>query len=133
MACITGASDSLDESLNTLRFAGQASHVKNRVARKEARDEAKAKEAAIATSGNELKLDSSGCGVVPLSDGRELPVRGSWGDDLTGGLPTILCIHDFGKDGSQFDGLLAALGGQAPLCSRLTLHSRPKSGSAGAR
>ena len=34
VACITSASDSLDESLNTLRFATQASHVKNKVAKK---------------------------------------------------------------------------------------------------
>ena len=30
-ACLTAADDSLDESLNTLRFAVQASHIENRV------------------------------------------------------------------------------------------------------
>ena len=45
--------------------------------------------------------------------GPGVPVRGVWGDDLSDGLPTILCIHDFGQDGSQFDSLLAALTGQA--------------------
>ena len=34
VACITSASDSIDESLNTLRFATQARHVKNKVAKK---------------------------------------------------------------------------------------------------
>ena len=113
VACITSASDSTDESLNTLRFATQASHVKNKVAKKEARDEQAAKDAAIATSGNELVLDSSGKGVVPLSDGKQLAVRGWWGGNGDDGLPTILCIHDFGRDGSQFDGLIAALSGSA--------------------
>ena len=35
VACLTAASDSLDESLNTLRFAVQCSHVKNKVAARE--------------------------------------------------------------------------------------------------
>ena len=121
----------------------QASHVKNKVAKKEAKDEAKAAAAELSKTGNELALDAEGKGVVPLSDGREyvssgfqpsepsqsqscrltesrafesrpdrLPVRGAWGSDASdGGKPTILCIHDFGHDASQFDGLIAALDG----------------------
>merc|ERR1712151_48148 len=38
IACVTQAGDSLSESVNTLRFAMQASHVKNKVEKKEAKD-----------------------------------------------------------------------------------------------
>ena len=52
--------------------------------------------------------------MVPLASFGELPVRGAWGDP-SDGKPTILCIHDFGHDGSQFDAVLAALGESAHI------------------
>lgn len=104
IACITAAEDSLDESLNTLRFSLQASHVKNRVADKEAKDKLLAAAGAIEDSAHELVLSADGTGEVPLPGG-PLPVRGSWSGDR----PVVICIHDFGKDASQFDGLISEL------------------------
>ena len=40
IACVTQAADSLSESISTLRFAMQASHVKNKVEQKETQDQA---------------------------------------------------------------------------------------------
>merc|ERR1719401_2889175 len=65
IACVTGAGDSLDESLNTLRFAAQASHIKNQVSHKEKRDQATADASSIAEKGHHLAL-VGGRGEVPL-------------------------------------------------------------------
>merc|ERR1719387_718700 len=47
IACVTQAGDSISESVSTLRFAMQASHVKNKVANKEAKDAKNAEKDAI--------------------------------------------------------------------------------------
>jgi len=116
ICCITAADDSLDESLNTLRFALQASHVKNKVASKEKKDQQAAAAAAIEDSGNALTLSADGKGEVSLKGG-PLSVRGSWQGDG----PVVICIHDFGSDGSQFDGVIALLAGETRVLA-LTLN-----------
>jgi hypothetical protein len=90
VACLTASSDSLDESLNTLRFAVQCSHVKNKVAKKDKKDVEKAKAADIASSGNELDFDADGAAEVPLPAGT-ISVRGSW-DDAS--LPAVILLSD---------------------------------------
>ena len=93
VCCVTAAADSLDETLNTLRFAAQASHVKNKVAKSEAKTAAAAEEAKMAASGNQPELGSDGRGTVPLSDG-PMAVAGVWGDAPT----ALICIDGCAKD-----------------------------------
>ena len=122
VACLTAASDSLDESLNTLRFAVQCSHVKNKVAKKDRKDEEKAKAADIASTGNQLAFDADGAAEVPLPTGA-ISVRGSWGDAT---LPALILLpdadHTMGwgsEDPAQFDGLVALLKDRARvLCPK---------------
>merc|ERR1711988_1352258 len=47
IACVTQADDSMSESINTLRFGMQASHVKNKVAKQDAKDKAAEEKADI--------------------------------------------------------------------------------------
>ena len=77
--------------------------MKNRVANKEKKDRETAKADAIAEAGNALAL-SEGRGVVPLKTG-DVPVLGDWGD----GGPAVICLHDFGKTGDQFAGVIEHL------------------------
>jgi len=123
VACLTASSDSLDESLNTLRFAVQCSHVKNKVAKKDKKDVEKAKAADIASSGNELDFDADGAAEVPLPAGT-ISVRGSW-DDAS--LPAVILLSDSehtmgwgSEDPAQFDGLVALLKGSARvICPKI--------------
>jgi len=123
VACLTAASDSLDESLNTLRFAVQCSHVKNKVAKKDKKDEEQAKAADIASAANELAFGEDGAAEVALPTGT-ISVRGSW-DDTS--LPAVILLpdseHTMGwgsEDPAQFDGLIALLKGRARvLCPKL--------------
>lgn len=94
VCCITQAADSLDESLNTLRFAAQASHVKNKVAKSESKAAEEAKAAKMAASANMPKLDADGSGTIPLS--RPLTVCGCWLSQ-DGAIP-VICINGFIKD-----------------------------------
>mmetsp|Transcript_61464 Transcript_61464/g.138688 ORF Transcript_61464/g.138688 Transcript_61464/m.138688 type:complete len:418 (+) Transcript_61464:3-1256(+) len=106
IACVTKASDSIDESLNTLRFALQASHVKNQVKNKEAKDQAAAEADAIADAAAGSGFRLSGEGSVPLPGGA-LPVRGTWG---SGSGKAIICVHDFEGSGADFAGIVPFLG-----------------------
>lgn len=109
IACITAAEDSLDESLNTLRFATQASHVKNAVDKREAKKASAAADGAIESAGHGLQL------VGGVGEAAGVPVRGSWGGDL----PVVLALPDSSAspwgsaDVAQFDGLVKALEGKA--------------------
>merc|ERR1712151_1391990 len=76
IACVTQAADSMSESINTLRFAMQASHVKNKVEKKEAKDAADAAAAKIAESGNMLTL-IDGQATVELPTG-PMQIIGHW-------------------------------------------------------
>ena len=131
VACLTAASDSLDESLNTLRFATQCSHVKNKVAAKDKKDEIKAKAADIESTANQLTL-VGGAGVIELPGNvGTIEVRGSWGDPS---LPAIILLadsdHSMGwgsEDPSQFDELTALLAERARvLCPKLGWGTKDK-------
>ena len=120
IACVTAADDSFDESVNTLRFATQASHVKNAVAAKDARAGRAAADAAVESAGHALALADGAGEVAPpgadrdgvahkdwapsplreakrpylevaLPGGAVVSVRGRWGDG--GGVP-LLCLTD---------------------------------------
>lgn len=106
ICCITAAEDSLSESINTLRFALQASHVKNQVDENQKKADQAAAAEAIADAGNELVLEEDGTAVCNTAAG-DVAVRGDW----TGEGPVLVCLHDFGMDGSQFDGLIQELRG----------------------
>ncbi len=110
VCCITQAADSLDESLNTLRFAAQASHVKNRVAKSETKAAESKAAAKMAASGNVPELDAAGTGRIPLSS-RPIAVRGCWVlQDAAGdaALP-VICINGFIKDDAIQKGIPAAI------------------------
>jgi hypothetical protein len=109
VACITAADDSADESLNTLRFATQASHVKNQVADKEAKAAANAKAGEIEAKGRSFVLVDGECEFT-LADGKAVKVRGCWeGED---GESVVVCLPDSGQsvycDGAatQFDAVM---------------------------
>jgi len=90
IACVTQAVDSMSESVNTLRFAMQASHVKNEVGKKEAKDAQNAEAARIAEKGHMLTL-TDGQGSVELSTG-PMEVHGHWtgsGDKIVVLLPGL--------------------------------------------
>jgi hypothetical protein len=78
IACVTQAEDSISESVSTLRFAMQSSHVKNKVAKKDAQDKKNEEKDKIAAKGNSLILED-GKGTVPLPAG-PMEVIGSWGE-----------------------------------------------------
>ena len=94
VCCVTAAADSLDESLNTLRFAAQASHVKNKVAKSEEKSAAAAEEKKMRASGNQPELGADGRATIPLKSG-PLAVCGVWGDDAP---HALICISGAAKD-----------------------------------
>jgi hypothetical protein len=112
----------MDESLQTLRFATQASHVKNQVAKKAKKDKADQDEEDIEDAGNVLEL-TGGCGEIALPDGSVVAVQGKWNDDQDS--PVFMCLHDSGGmtlvdgiqtasvGGSQFAELITELGEKA--------------------
>jgi hypothetical protein len=97
------------QSLQTLRFAIQASHVKNQVAKKAKKDKAAQDAEDIEDGGNLLQL-TDGIGSITLPDGRAISVQGAWCSDNDS--PCVICLHDAGLDGSQFAGLLQELSGK---------------------
>lgn len=107
IACVTQSADSLSESLSTLRFAMQASHVKNKVEKKEARDQAREDAAQIEEAANEVRFDTSGMAGVSLGCGN-LIVLG----DLSAGVdaPLILLLTGFGHTAEFYAPLGQALG-----------------------
>ena len=112
ISCITAAADSLSESVQTLRFSVQASHVKNRVDAKDAKDQAKKADDKIANAGSHLMLDASGHGEIPVKCGEEESTKlyGFWTNDASS--RTIIFIHDFQKNPHEcFESLITALKG----------------------
>jgi len=103
IACVTQAADSMSESINTLRFAMQASHVKNKVAKKDAADEAAAEAAKIEDSGNALELEG-GKGIVPLPSG-PLEVWGSWPESDR----VVILLGDLNAEPTCLQGIIDAL------------------------
>merc|ERR1712032_465555 len=90
IACVTQAADSMTESVNTLRFAMQASHVKNKVEKKEAKDKAQAEREMIADKGHTLSL-TDGKATVDLPLG-PMEVFGHWmgtGERIVVMLPSL--------------------------------------------
>lgn len=110
ISCITAADDSLEESLNTLRFAMQASHVKNKVADKEKKDKEAAAAEAIEDAGNVPALGADGTGEIDTPQGK-IHVKGSW----SGGGTAVICLHALNQTGSQFDGVINELQGQGRI------------------
>eukprot|EP00928_Gymnodinium_smaydae_P039274 TRINITY_DN26855_c0_g1_i1.p1 TRINITY_DN26855_c0_g1~~TRINITY_DN26855_c0_g1_i1.p1 ORF type:complete len:745 (+),score=93.12 TRINITY_DN26855_c0_g1_i1:74-2236(+) len=107
IACVTQAEDSISESVSTLRFAMQASHVKNKVASKEAKDKANQEKDLIASAGNELVL-SDGCGSVSLNGGAiEIKICGSWQGPEGGRI--VVLLGDLTSEPAQFKGLIDEL------------------------
>lgn len=104
VACVTQAGDSISESVSTLRFAMQASHVKNKVDKKADSDEAAKVKDKIAEAGNALTL-SDGKGVVPLSGG-EIEVRGNVDGSLD---QQVILLADLKDDLGVLSDLIAAL------------------------
>eukprot|EP00931_Biecheleriopsis_adriatica_P076619 TRINITY_DN5030_c0_g1_i1.p1 TRINITY_DN5030_c0_g1~~TRINITY_DN5030_c0_g1_i1.p1 ORF type:complete len:941 (-),score=164.95 TRINITY_DN5030_c0_g1_i1:37-2655(-) len=104
VACVTQAEDSMSESINTLRFAMQASHVKNKVAKKDAQDEADRKRDEIEGAGETLEL-TDGKGVVPLTSG-SLEVWGNWQGP---GEKTALLLGPLESKPGDFKDLIDAL------------------------
>jgi len=107
IACITQAADSMSESVNTLRFAMQASHVKNKVARSEAKDQATLAAAEIEGAGNSLELEG-GNGTVPLPTG-PLVVSGSWDESGEAAERTVILLADLNAEPHSLQGLIDAL------------------------
>jgi hypothetical protein len=92
VCCITAAADSMDESLNTLRFAAQASHVKNKVAKSEIKAAESAAAATMAAAGNAPELGPDGAGTIPLRSGA-ITVCGNWPSHPAA--PPLICIDGF--------------------------------------
>jgi len=104
IACVTQAADSMSESVSTLRFAMQASHVKNKVSKADEQNKKDEEKAKIADAGNTITL-SDGKGVVPLSVG-EIEVHGN-----VGGSPDnqVLLLAGLTHDLADFGELIGAL------------------------
>jgi hypothetical protein len=94
IACVTQASDSLSESVSTLRFAMQASHVKNKVAGDEASKKVADAKKAIAANAKAVDVsDGKGCLKLGLGEVHFL------GDVAAGAeAPFVLFLHDDTKD-----------------------------------
>ena len=110
VSCITAASDSLSESVQTLRFSVQASHVKNTVNAKVAQDKVKKAEEKIANKGNALHLDEEGTGSIPVPCGSEEITKlfGFWSNHVEA--RTIIFIHDFQKNAKEsFEPIVSCL------------------------
>ena len=106
ICCITGAADSLDESLNTLRFASQASHIKNKVAKSEAQAAESKAAAKMAAAGNVPELDANGRGTIPLCT-RTLAVCGCWSPVSAGDAIPVICINGFLNEDALKNGIPA--------------------------
>ena len=104
IACVTQAADSLSESVSTLRFAMQASHVKNKVAQKEAQDRADQEKTKIAEAAHELHL-SGGRGSVALTAG-SIEIWGAW---QSAAEETVILLGGLGSELEQLEGLITAL------------------------
>lgn len=104
IACVTQSADSLSESVSTLRFAMQASHVKNKVAKQEAQDQADLEKEKLAEAGNHLQL-VGGKAMVTLTSG-ELEVWGSW---TSAAENTVLLLGGLGADLAELQEVIAAL------------------------
>lgn len=104
IACVTQAADSMSESVSTLRFAMQASHVKNKVAKTDEQNKQNEEKAKIADAGNTVTL-SDGKGVVPLSVG-EIEVYGN-----VDGSPDnqVILLADLTADPAALGELIGAL------------------------
>jgi hypothetical protein len=104
IACVTQAADSMSESVSTLRFAMQASHVKNKVAKTDEQNKQNEEKAKIADAGNTVTL-SDGKGVVPLSVG-EIEVHGN-----VDGSPDnqVILLGDLTADPAALGELIGAL------------------------
>eukprot|EP00928_Gymnodinium_smaydae_P004270 TRINITY_DN11473_c0_g1_i1.p1 TRINITY_DN11473_c0_g1~~TRINITY_DN11473_c0_g1_i1.p1 ORF type:complete len:1078 (+),score=154.72 TRINITY_DN11473_c0_g1_i1:45-3278(+) len=111
IACVTQAADSMMESMNTLRFAMQASHVKNKVAKKDAQDKAEQEKADIEDNGNVPNLNG-GLGTIPLDQG-PLDVLGSW----AGPERVVIVIGDLNSELEDLRGVVDAIA--ARQCSVL--------------
>ncbi|CAE7216005.1 KIF18A [Symbiodinium necroappetens] len=104
VACVTQAADSLSESVSTLRFAMQASHVKNKVEQKEAQDRADQEKTKIAEAAHELRL-SGGKGSVELTSG-SIEIWGTW---QSAAEETVILLGGLGSELEQLEGLITAL------------------------
>merc|ERR1712048_429816 len=100
----TQAVDSISESVSTLRFAMQASHVKNKVAGADAKNKANAENDKIAAAGNSLVF-SDGKATAKLSSG-DLEVWGKF-DDPTA--QTIILLGDLGLEMTNLTSLIDAI------------------------
>ncbi|KAK3246993.1 hypothetical protein CYMTET_43498 [Cymbomonas tetramitiformis] len=89
IACVTQAADSVSESVNTLRFAAQATHVQNKVEKKEVADKMGVEREEIEGAGHSLILER-GKGVVQLPTG-PLEVCGHW-DGASGSLDRVVIL-----------------------------------------
>jgi len=107
IACITQAGDSQGESVNTLRFAMQASHVKNKVLRSDAKAQAAQDAAEIANKGHVPDFQN-GKATLPLLRG-ELEVWGSWDESEEAASRTVLLLGELNTDPQELQELIAAL------------------------
>merc|ERR1711871_159505 len=96
------------ESINTFRFAMQASHVKNKVAKKDAADDAAASVAKIQDAGNAFELEG-GKGSVPLPSG-PLEVWGSWVKSCDAEDRVVILLDDLNVEPTRLQGIIHALG-----------------------
>ena len=119
IACVTQSADSLSESVSTLRFAMQASHVKNKVAKQEAQDQADLEKEKLAEAGNHLQL-VGGKGMVTLTSG-ELEVWGSW---TSAAENTVLLLGGLGADLAELQEVIAALGERGCQVRNLVVHGQ---------
>eukprot|EP00927_Polykrikos_kofoidii_P081232 TRINITY_DN7844_c0_g1_i4.p1 TRINITY_DN7844_c0_g1~~TRINITY_DN7844_c0_g1_i4.p1 ORF type:complete len:1190 (+),score=219.62 TRINITY_DN7844_c0_g1_i4:74-3643(+) len=107
IACVTQATDSMGESENTLRFAVTASHVKNKVEKKEARDKDDKAAEKLESAGHSLAFDPSGKGIVGGLRCGDVEV---WGDFSAGPeRPLVVILVGFGQNPGEW----------APLCAEL--------------
>ena len=104
IACVTQAADSLSESISTLRFAMQASHVKNKVEQKETQDQAAQEREKIAQAGNQLNL-TGGKGSVGLTSG-DVEVWGTW---KSAAEETVILLGGLGNGLEELQDLITAL------------------------
>lgn len=98
VACVTQANDSMSESLNTLRFAMQASHVKNKVAKNASKAAAEAAADKISSAGNSLLLEAFASDTIELPTG-PLEVYGSWDSSQSCDKPVVLLGGKLGPQG----------------------------------
>jgi len=78
IACVTQAGDSMGESVNTLRFAMQASHVKNKVEKNSASAQAVSEKARMEAKAHSLELPLGSRETIDLPNSGPVEVIGSW-------------------------------------------------------